>query len=254
MTNGGVRSRALAFGCLLVGGALAVLASAQPWWRGSGEGAAVRFTGSQVTGGLSQALAIAALVGTLLMLGLRSRGRRVVGGVLLLVGVGVAVAAGSWMQPRTDATRSHASTLDTFGLAATVWPWICVLAGALIAAGATLTMITASSWSSAAERFQAGSNQAQLDTIDAPAKLWKAMDAGVDPTADDRDTLTVADPEMRDRRSGDTMDGTGQARQVPWAPTSPNIGNRAGQAQQQGRGEREVWRSLDGTCSECRSR
>jgi uncharacterized membrane protein (TIGR02234 family) len=240
MTNGRVRSRALAFGCLLVGGALALLASAQPWWRGPGEAAAVKFTGNQVTGGLSQALAIAALVGTLLMLGLRSRGRRVVGGVLLLVGVGVAVAAGSWMQPRADAIRSHVSTLDTFDLAATVWPWICVLAGTLIVAGAVMTMITAANWPAAAERFQAGSNKAQLDPTDDPAELWKAMDAGVDPTANDRDTLTVPDPEMRDRRSGDTMDGTGQARQVPWAPTSPNIGNRTGHVQQQGRGEREV--------------
>jgi uncharacterized membrane protein (TIGR02234 family) len=221
-----------------------MLASAQPWWRGPGEGAALKFTGSQVTGGLIQALAIVTLTGALLMLVLQRRGRRAIGGVVLLVGFGVAVVAGLWMQPRTDAIRSLVSTLDTFSLAATVWPWICVLAGALISAGAALTIITAGSWSAAAERFQAGSNQAQLDTSDEPAKLWKAMDAGVDPTAnsmsDDHDTLTVADPEMRDRRSGDTMDGTEQARQLPRVPTSPNLGNGTGQAQQRGRGGREV--------------
>jgi uncharacterized membrane protein (TIGR02234 family) len=242
--TGRMSGRALALGCLLVGGALAVLASAQPWWRGPGEGAAVKFTGSMVTGGLSQTLAIVALTGTLLMLVLRSRGRRVIGGVLVLVGFGVAVVAGFWMQPRTDAIRSQVSTLDTFHPSTTVWPWIAVLAGALIAAGAALTMITAGNWSSAAERFRAGSNQAQADPGGDPAELWKAMDAGVDPTADqsanDHDTPTVPDPEMRDRRSRDTMDGTEQARQLPWAPRSPNIGNRTSQAQQQGRGEREV--------------
>jgi hypothetical protein len=36
------------------------------------------------------------------------------------------------------------------------------------------------------------------------------------------------------------MDGTGQARQVPWALTSPKIGNGTGQVQQQERWEREL--------------
>ena len=53
-----MKSRALAFGCLLVGGGLALMSSAQPWWRATGEGVVVKFTGSQVTGGLSQALGI----------------------------------------------------------------------------------------------------------------------------------------------------------------------------------------------------
>ena len=30
-----MRSRALAFSCLLIGGALALIGSAQPWWRAS---------------------------------------------------------------------------------------------------------------------------------------------------------------------------------------------------------------------------
>ena len=46
------------------------------------------------------------------------------------------------------------------------------------------------------------------------------MDAGLDPTADDHDTPTRDDPEVRDRSLGDTMDGTGQAQQLPWSPTS----------------------------------
>jgi uncharacterized membrane protein (TIGR02234 family) len=176
MTSGGVRSRALAFGCLLVGGALAMLASAQPWWRGPGEAEAVKFTDSQVTGGLSQALAIVALVGTLLKLGLGGRGRRVLGGVLLLVGIGAAVIGGFWMAPR------QVDWLESLRLTATVWPWIFVLAGALIAAGGALAMITAGSWPAAAGRFQPESGRAQPATSDEPAELWKAMDAGLDPT------------------------------------------------------------------------
>ena len=52
-----MKTRALAFGCLLLGGVLGLISSAQPWWRASGERVLVKFTGTQVTGGLSQALA-----------------------------------------------------------------------------------------------------------------------------------------------------------------------------------------------------
>ena len=42
-----MKSRGLAFGFLLAGGALALIASAQPWWRGIGEAAGVKFTPEQ---------------------------------------------------------------------------------------------------------------------------------------------------------------------------------------------------------------
>ena len=239
------KSRAIAFGCLLAGGALALVASAQPWWRGLEEGAGVngagiKFTGSQATGGLSQALAIVALAGTLLMLVLRSRGRRVLGAVLLLVGIAVTLVGALSVQPRPDAVRSqlaHVGVLDTLGLTATAWPWIFALTGPVMAAGAALVMITAASWPAGSHRFQPG---AQLTSSEEPAELWKAMDAGVDPTTDDHDTLPAPDPEMHDRRARDTMDGTEQAAQhLPWSSTSPKMGNSTDRVQR-GRGDREA--------------
>src|SRR5204863_73168 len=102
------KSRALAFGCLLAGGALALIASSQPWWRAvAAEGVVVKITGTQATGGLNQALAIVALVGTLLLLALGANGRRVVGALLLLVGVGLVLAGGLRLQPSPDAVRSQ---------------------------------------------------------------------------------------------------------------------------------------------------
>ena len=278
--------RAIVFGCLLAGGALALIASAQPWWRGTAEGAGVsgagvKFTGGQATGGLSQALAIVALAGTLLMLVLRSRGRRIVGAVLLLVGIAVALVGALWLPPRPDAVGSqpaHVGVLNTFGLTASAWPWTFALAGPLIATGGALVMITAASWPAESRRFQPG---AQLTSFEEPAELWKAMDAGVDPTTaasvenrvpahgggarggvfppretttaadsprdaraagriDDHDTPPAPDPEMHDRRARDTMDGTKQAaQQLPWSPTSPEMGNSTGQVQR-GRGDREA--------------
>ena len=231
-----MRSKGLAFGCLLAGAALALIASGQPWWRGLGDGTAVKVTGSQATGGLSQALAIVALAATLLMLALRSRGRRVVAALLLLFGVGTALTGGFWLQPRPDAVRGQlgrAGIFDDLGLTPTAWPWLYALAGLLIAAGAVLTMIFAASWPNGSDRFEKGPGKVQAS--EDPAELWKAMDAGVDPTTDDRNTLTVADPEMRNREPGDTMDGTEQAQQLPWSPTSPNSGQV-----QRGFGEREA--------------
>ena len=75
MTGWGV-----ALGCVGAGGGGAIFARAQPWWRASAaEGVVVKLTGSEATGGLSQALAIVALAGTLLLLALRGNGRRIVG-------------------------------------------------------------------------------------------------------------------------------------------------------------------------------
>jgi uncharacterized membrane protein (TIGR02234 family) len=207
-----MRSRALAFGCLLLGGGLALVGSAQPWWRAVGEGVAVKFSGTQATGGLSQALAIVALAGTLVMLALHTRGRRVMGALLLLVGAGIAIVGGLRLQPSADVVRSQVrevSLADAFGLTATVWPWIFAFSGVLLAAGAVLTMTTAGAWPSGSDRFQPGSGKA-VSGSDDPAELWKAMDVGVDPTTNDHETAKVPDPDVHDRATGDTMEDTGR--------------------------------------------
>jgi uncharacterized membrane protein (TIGR02234 family) len=199
-----MRSRALAFGCLLLSGGLALVGSAQPWWRAVGEGVAVKFSGTQATGGLSQALAIVALAGTLLMLALRTRGRRVIGALLLLVGAGIGVVGGLRLQPSAGAVRSQmreVSLADAFHVSATVWPWVFALSGVLVAAGAVLTITTARTWPSGSDRFQPGSSKAAAGTSDDPTELWKAMDVGVDPTAD---------PHVHNRAAGDTMENTGR--------------------------------------------
>jgi uncharacterized membrane protein (TIGR02234 family) len=277
--------RGLAFGCLLGGTALALIASGQPWWQAVGEGVVAKITGTEATGGLSQALAIVVLAGTLLILALRARGRRLIGTLLLLVGLGIALAGGLRRQPNPETVRSQvpeASLVDALNLSATVWPWVHALSGVLIAAGAAVTMITAGRWPARSDRYQAQPSQGEAGASDDDsAELWKALDAGVDPTAtdasvgnrapshgggvsggvlppratttaadsprdaraaerqtDDRktrdpDTPTVTDPEVRDRRTGDTMDGTEPARQLPWSPRSQVPGKV-----QRGRGER----------------
>jgi uncharacterized membrane protein (TIGR02234 family) len=219
-------SRHLAFGCLFTGAVVALIASSQPWWRASGEGLVIKIPGTQATAGLSQALAIVALAGTLLLLALHARGRRLVGASLLLVGIGLALVGGLRLRPTPETIRSQVhelSLMDAVQLSATVWPWVFALSGVLIAAGAAMTLVTAGSWPARSGRFQPSEVEARSDD---PAELWKAMDAGIDPTQlrttdiHDRDTPTATDPKMRDRGAGDTMDGTEEARQLPWSPTS----------------------------------
>jgi uncharacterized membrane protein (TIGR02234 family) len=208
-----MRSRALAFGCLIIGGAMAMVGTSQPWWRAASEGVVVRFSGTEATGGLSQALAIVALAGTLLMLALRTRGRRLIGALLLLVGVTIATVGGFRRQPSADTIRTEVrevSLADAFQVDATVWPWVFAVSGVLVAVGAALTMITARTWPSGSIRFQAGTSNAEVSTSDDPAELWKAMDAGVDPTTNDRNAAKVPDPNVHKRAAGDTMEDTGR--------------------------------------------
>jgi uncharacterized membrane protein (TIGR02234 family) len=208
-----MKSRTLAFGCLIIGGALALVGSAQPWWRADSQGVVVKFSGTQATTGLSQALAIVALAGTLLLLALRTRGRRVVSALLLLVGAAIAIVGGLRLQPSAEAVRSQVrevSLTDAFQLTATVWPWVFALSGVLVADGAVLTMITAWAWPSAPDRFQAGLVKAEGSASDDPAELWKALDAGVDPTTEANDTAKVPHPDVQDRAAGATMEDTGR--------------------------------------------
>jgi uncharacterized membrane protein (TIGR02234 family) len=218
-----MRSRALAFGGLFLGSVSALLASQQPWWRATGEGVVLSVSGTEATRGLSQALAIVALAGSLLMLALQAGGRRMTGGLLLLVGVGIAVVGVLGLQPSADAVRGQVhevSLAERFELSVTVWPWAFTAAGAMVAVAAVLTTITAGTWAARSDRFQSAPDKSKILASDEPVELWKALDAGVDPTADsprdarasnnttDHDTAEAPYPDVHDPDPSATMDGT----------------------------------------------
>ncbi|HEU5483677.1 MAG TPA: Trp biosynthesis-associated membrane protein, partial [Microlunatus sp.] len=92
---------------LLLGAGVGFVASAQPWWQASGDGAAVTFTGSDVTGGLCQALASVSLAGLLLVLALRPLGRRIVAVVLVATGLGMVLTGAVVSAPDADLVRSR---------------------------------------------------------------------------------------------------------------------------------------------------
>jgi uncharacterized membrane protein (TIGR02234 family) len=176
---------------LLLGGLLAVVATAQPWWRAAGGGAQVSFKGTEATTGLSQALAVVTLAGTLLVLVLRARGRRVVAVLLGAVGVGMALVGALRLRPGSDAVRTkmrEVSLIDQYALSATLWPWAFAAAGVVVVVGAAALLVGAPHWTSTATRFERPTSESRHpdalgEASEDPAALWKALDAGIDPTS-----------------------------------------------------------------------
>jgi uncharacterized membrane protein (TIGR02234 family) len=205
-----VSSRSLAFAALLVGAALALVASSQPWSQATSGPVSVPFTGNQVTGGLTQTLALTVLAGTLLLLALRVRGRQIVGALLSLLGVGLVLVGVLRRVPSQTLVRQQVldiSLLDAAALRATVWPWAYAGAGALVLAGGVLTVLRCGRWPARSDRFRRDAEPVATGGSEDPAALWKAMDAGVDPTTEaaesagpeptPADTSTPADPDVR---------------------------------------------------------
>ena len=206
--SGRARNRTYALGGLLAGAALSFLAGSQPWWRAEADGLEATFSGTQSTGGVSQALAFVVAAGALLLLTMSVRGRQVVAALLALVGVSMAVLGLIRGRPSAEAVRQQVRTVslaDQFSLSATAWPWIYALAGVAVVLAAMITLLGSASWPRRTPRFERGTPMKSPG--EHPAEAWQAMDAGLDPTAD----LPPApahrwDPDVHSGPPGDTME------------------------------------------------
>jgi uncharacterized membrane protein (TIGR02234 family) len=207
-----MRSRALGLGGLLAGSGLAFLAGTRSWWRALGQGLDVGFSGNQSTGGISQALALVGLAGGALMLVLGSRGRRVVAAILMLVGGGMATLGFLRLRPSADAVRTQVRTVslsDQFSLAATPWQWLYAGAGLLVTLAAATTLAGAGRWPQRLDRFGRGRDTGIQRVLDDPADAWRALDAGLDPTADSpEEGAGPKHPDVHSSASSDTMGST----------------------------------------------
>ena len=215
--------RAQAIGALLTGVALAAISGFLPWAQIVDPQARVDVAGTETTGGLAQALALAAAAGSLLIIVLGVRGRRVVGGLLGGVGVAMMLTGGLLNEPRSergarvaDATPFDIEPIVTVG----VWPWVYALAGALLVAGAILTIAHSPRWPARTRRFERPDRSPPPTATDDPVLVWQAMDAGLDPTAepDDlgaepADEVTTDNPDVRKSDPGDTIRIANQSQQ-----------------------------------------
>ena len=196
--------RGAAYGALLLGALLALVSSAQPWWRASAGGVRVDLTGAEATGGLTRALTGVVLAGTLLSLAVRATGRRVLAVLVLAAGLALAAVSVARIPPSAAAVRSRlrqVTLVDQVGLEPTSWPWVCAAGGVLVGTGAALMLRSARRWPERAERFDR--RHRQHDLVADPALAWQAMDAGIDPTDDPE--IEPADPGVRNADSRDTM-------------------------------------------------
>ena len=193
---------------------------------------------------------------------------------------------GGWtrLQPSADAVGSQVhevSLADAFQLSATVWPWIFVVSGVLVAAGAVLTMITAGTWPSRSDRFRAGVEQVGGSRLRRSSRAVEGNGCGgrSNHRSERRHGSRCHTPMCTIATAGDTMDDTDGRRArrnarssgVPGRyvlgmqiPISGNEGTMAGTAQhsdlthptKQARQARTPWphtRSLDrlGHRSDC---
>lgn len=231
------RSRSLTLVALLAGGVVAVVASAQVWWRASGDGAEVVFKGTEATAGLSQALALVTLAGTLLVLVLKVSGRRVVAVLLILVGIGITLVGALRRPPGADAVRTklrQISLVEDYNVTATAWPWLFGAAGLVVVGGALLLLVGAPHWPVRPDRFERTGPDGDPSTpavdllatgAEDPAAVWKALDAGLDPTvaAGQPETRGPADPDVHIGDTRDTMDANKHLdRSTRTAPPSPS--------------------------------
>lgn len=185
-------SRTIGLGLVVLGGVMAIAGASVPWYgayiKGQRQGT---FSGADITGGVAQALAVAILAGALLMLALRSTGRRVVAVLLAAMAIVAGVTMPFQRPARTEViTELRKHTLDSGYHLGLTGGNIGYLVGCLVVlAGAVIVVLRAHHWPQRADRFErrAATARAAVLTDDPDADIdtgavWKSIDAGLDPT------------------------------------------------------------------------
>ena len=97
----------------------------------------------------------------------------------------------------SEATSFDIAPIITVGVGA----WLYVSAGVLLVAGAVLTLVHSPGWPSRSRRFERPDASPAPIATDEPLALWRALDAGLDPTASEESD----DPDVPKTPVRDTM-------------------------------------------------
>ncbi|SCG63639.1 Trp biosynthesis-associated membrane protein [Micromonospora inositola] len=176
------RRRELTYAVLLclVGAGLACWAATRTWSveltaRGSLPPSRHARTGAELLPWLS-ALALVALAGGGAVLATRGRVRRLLGGLLTLLGLAVTAGGGYGLTANFDGGVSRQ------------WPALCLVGGLIAAAGGLVTALRGGDWPAMGARYERPVRAAEQPTTDGPAvgrgtrDAWDALDRGEDPT------------------------------------------------------------------------
>lgn len=189
------RARLIVILTILAGGAVGLIGSTQTWLDLSlsdGAHGAVAVTGGQALPVLAP-LSLAALALGLALSIVGPVLRHVFGLLAVLLGAGIAFAAGRvvLLLPADAMSAAVAETTGLSGPAAvaalvaavamTPWPFVTIAAAAVLLVGGVLTLATARRWPASGRRFRAAAGTgdgAPRDAIDS----WDELSRGDDPT------------------------------------------------------------------------
>lgn len=169
------RELVVAIGLVLVGSALALLASTQAWVSVAGLAEVSGTRGRQVSPA-SFAFALVGMAGMVALLATRRLGRRAVGGLVVLAGLGLVWASG-W--GRSSDVGGVGFGADAGDVSWTAWPWVSFAAGVVVVLGGVLAVVRGGSWPAMGSRYERPSGTARTAEDD----TWRALDRGEDPTA-----------------------------------------------------------------------
>ncbi len=188
------RELRLAVLLVLVGAALVLLAAGRVWLDLVVPQSAplpprsLTRTGSQLVSALSP-LGLLGLAGVAALAATRSRGRSLVGLLLLAGGLGVVVTTALGLSRGVGAALradpQARGLLAPPGLGFTGWPWLAVAGGVLLAAGGLLVAARGRHWAGLSGRYDAPQAR-QPRAVEPAVATWDALDRGEDPTGSPR--------------------------------------------------------------------
>lgn len=176
-----------------LGAVLVLTAVGRVWARGvvtglDGGRLEISATGSTLTG-LPGGLALVALAAAVAVFAVRGKGRTAIGVLTVLAGAGAAagavLGADDTAGLHTEAARKLAlADAHAQGITHSLWPWVALAGGLLLALAGLLTVRAGRHWPAMGARYEAPTRKAAAkpSAANSPADLWKALDRGEDPT------------------------------------------------------------------------
>jgi hypothetical protein len=169
----------------LAGSALVLVAVSRPWLSWNVDtltigGIHQTRSGRQAEPGVA-ALGWAALAGVLALVVTKGWGRRVVGVLLLLVGLVVVLKAGDWVLTTKAVTVSLGDVPVARVRVARGWPVLAVLGGLAVVASGAMAGARGHRWKGLGSSYEVPAARPSETATD--KGVWDALDRGDDPTA-----------------------------------------------------------------------
>ena len=110
----------------------------------------------------------------------RGLGRRIVGAVVALAGLGISWLAALTIVVTTDQLDVPPGLTYTDGRA-TAWPWIALVAGAVAIATGVYAAVASGRWPAMGRRYESAGSARRGPATE--TSIWDRLDEGDDPTA-----------------------------------------------------------------------